>query len=308
MGIFKDITGEKFGKLTVIKTIGQNKNKGYIWLCKCDCGREYIVNSSYSLTTGETEMCIYCSGVERGKSRSYNITNYRFGKLVGIKIKTKSTSGGNYIWECKCDCGTILNVNISYLKNGKKTMCETCRKKYNPPITTFRDITGKRFGKLVAISTCGKNKAGGYIWLCQCDCGATTKVTSGSLISGGSGSCGCQAESWLAAGLKNYFLEKYEAICEYKACINPDTGYILPYDIYLPSKQLFIEVQGNQHFYVAEWFYKQSGLNKEEYLKYQKRKDRIKKKYAETHGIYVSVEIRKMKNLEQAIRYIESFI
>ena len=33
MGAFKDITGQKFGRLTAIKYLGKSK-----WRCKCDCG------------------------------------------------------------------------------------------------------------------------------------------------------------------------------------------------------------------------------------------------------------------------------
>lgn len=33
-----DIAGEKFGRLTAIKTDGKDKNGRTLWLCKCDCG------------------------------------------------------------------------------------------------------------------------------------------------------------------------------------------------------------------------------------------------------------------------------
>ena len=33
MGKFVDLTGKKFGKLTVIKREGTNKNKAVTWLC-----------------------------------------------------------------------------------------------------------------------------------------------------------------------------------------------------------------------------------------------------------------------------------
>lgn len=33
-----DLSGQKFGKLTVINRVGKNKWGSTIWLCKCDCG------------------------------------------------------------------------------------------------------------------------------------------------------------------------------------------------------------------------------------------------------------------------------
>ena len=35
-----DLTGKRFGKLTVLYRNGQNKCGQAIWHCKCDCGRE----------------------------------------------------------------------------------------------------------------------------------------------------------------------------------------------------------------------------------------------------------------------------
>ena len=53
------------------------------------------------------------------------------------------------------------------------------------------NITGKRFGKLVAIKMIGKNKNGGYLWQCKCDCGNEITASVGNLNNGHTKSCGC---------------------------------------------------------------------------------------------------------------------
>jgi hypothetical protein len=53
------------------------------------------------------------------------------------------------------------------------------------------DLTGKRFGRLIAVSRAGQNKHGSYIWNCLCDCGAETSKVSSYLTSGKVKSCGC---------------------------------------------------------------------------------------------------------------------
>lgn len=53
---FKDLTNLKFGKLTAIKIVGEDKNNRKLWLCKCDCGNEKIV-SSKCLLGGNTKSC-----------------------------------------------------------------------------------------------------------------------------------------------------------------------------------------------------------------------------------------------------------
>lgn len=47
----KDLTGKKFGKLTVINYAFSEKGRR-IWKCRCDCGKEILVCTS-RLTIGE---------------------------------------------------------------------------------------------------------------------------------------------------------------------------------------------------------------------------------------------------------------
>ena len=56
MGKFRDLTGQKFGKFTVVKYIGQNSSKRSTWLCRCDCGTEKIMNG-HRLTSGDIKSC-----------------------------------------------------------------------------------------------------------------------------------------------------------------------------------------------------------------------------------------------------------
>lgn len=58
-------------------------------------------------------------------------------------------------------------------------------------IKRVRDLTGQRFGKLVARSIVGQDKHKNVIWLCDCDCGRTHEVVSRALVSGSVRSCGC---------------------------------------------------------------------------------------------------------------------
>ena len=36
---FEDLTGKRYGKLTVIERIYKTGNKRTSWRCKCDCGK-----------------------------------------------------------------------------------------------------------------------------------------------------------------------------------------------------------------------------------------------------------------------------
>lgn len=75
---FKDLTGQRFGKL-VVKCIDKEKTypKHIYWLCDCDCGNEKSVRS-YKLSGGYTKSC-GCLKIERiketkTKTNTYNLT------------------------------------------------------------------------------------------------------------------------------------------------------------------------------------------------------------------------------------------
>jgi hypothetical protein len=50
-----DITGQRFGQLTAIKSIEQRDRKFY-WLCRCDCGVTTVVQGK-KLRNGHTQSC-----------------------------------------------------------------------------------------------------------------------------------------------------------------------------------------------------------------------------------------------------------
>lgn len=52
------------------------------------------------------------------------------------------------------------------------------------------DITGQRFGKLVALKKVESRKGNTY-WLCQCDCGNQKEIQTSHLTLGQTKSCGC---------------------------------------------------------------------------------------------------------------------
>ncbi|HEV3223934.1 MAG TPA: hypothetical protein VGZ90_13690 [Puia sp.] len=62
-------------------------------------------------------------------------------------------------------------------------------------IQKFKDITGVRFGKLIAISRQSKkiNNRSRTFWTCKCDCGKIKIIDLDHLQSGHTKSCGCES-------------------------------------------------------------------------------------------------------------------
>lgn len=74
----------------------------------------------------------------------------------------------------------------------------------------FIDLTGQRFGRLVAIKPCDKTKRGNTIWYCHCDCGNDVKVINSNLINGTTKSCGCYNKQRISETHKKY--NKYDLV------------------------------------------------------------------------------------------------
>lgn len=62
---FCDLTGKRYGRLTVIKRVYKEGDKKTYWMCKCDCGNETVVLAS-NLKRGHTTSC-GCLKIERTK-------------------------------------------------------------------------------------------------------------------------------------------------------------------------------------------------------------------------------------------------
>ena len=62
----------------------------------------------------------------------------------------------------------------------------------------------------------------------------------------------------------------------FDTCINPKTGFNLPYDIYIPAYNAIIEYHGKQHYEKVPYF--------SETLEYRQYKDSIKKDWAISNG------------------------
>lgn len=56
LGSLRDLTGMKFGRLTVVKRAGTDKSRAATWLVRCACGKEKTVRGT-GLTFALTESC-----------------------------------------------------------------------------------------------------------------------------------------------------------------------------------------------------------------------------------------------------------
>lgn len=125
-----DLTGNKYGRLTVLNKDNERKSSsGSYWICECECGNIKSVKSS-SLRRGEIQSC-GCLRNEKvaqfKKQQSEDeMIGKRFGKLVVQKRSEKKGSGGELYWLCQCDCGNIIEVRGHSLKRQDENRTVSC--------------------------------------------------------------------------------------------------------------------------------------------------------------------------------------
>lgn len=189
----KDLTGERFGSLTVLKKAEGLQSRYYTWLCRCDCGREVIINTR-SLTSKQTTHCgCKADGQQNNQLRIKDRTGETYGALTVTRLAGKTPKGAK-LWECRCECGGIITAETTQLLRNqlKDCGCGIGTK------AKFKDITGSRNGKLTALyPTEKRSRKGSVIWHCRCDCGNEIEMTESAFRFGTSVSCGCvQLQRW----------------------------------------------------------------------------------------------------------------
>lgn len=69
MGAFIDLRGKRFGRLLVVERNGSTKQKGAVWLCQCDCGKQKNITAA-NLSTGNSLSC-GCLASELSSARHF---------------------------------------------------------------------------------------------------------------------------------------------------------------------------------------------------------------------------------------------
>jgi hypothetical protein len=113
----------------------------------------------------------------------------RIGLLTVVSEHGRNNRG-LVLWLCKCDCGKDVVVTGSALSSSKPTKSCGCLV-VEVGRANKKDMSGRRFGRLVVKEEAGRNNWSNVLWGCQCDCGGYAVTTTTKLISGHTRSCGC---------------------------------------------------------------------------------------------------------------------
>lgn len=251
---FKDITGQKFGKLLVLG-VDHTEGKLTYWKCRCDCGNETVVVGG-AIKSGHTKSC----GCAHKKALLKDLTGQRFYKLV---VESYSRQDGKkHLWNCICDCGERLEADGKVLRAGNRTSCGCARRSFKLGARKH-NLTNMRFGRLLAIEPTNHS-----MWKCKCDCGNNKDVKTSDLLRGFVTSCGCVSLNFVGSKYENEIRDFVKSLVpnlsieKSKILYNSNTNRCREIDIYIPELKLGIEYNGSAFHTSSN---SKFGLNKSKY-------------------------------------------
>lgn len=123
--------------------------------------------------------------------KKIDLVGQRFTRLF-VREDVGRDKHGRVLYLCECDCGNETVVTGKALRSQHTQSCG-CFKRERTAECKKIDLTGHRYGRLVALYENGRDKHGNVLWHCLCDCGNETDVTRRELRTGDTKSCGCLA-------------------------------------------------------------------------------------------------------------------
>lgn len=283
----KDLTGKKFGYLTITKMLYNynNSNKTYCE-CKCDCGKTNIIKNVYNLANKSSEFTS-CGCQRKNIAKKYfykDITKGRYGRLNVINTFWDNDASKEKC-ECKCDCGNFVICAKSDIMSGHTKSCG-CLQRERISKSNYKDWTNyisDSGGK--AIQPLYQNNKGQWIWEYECPlCHEYFNALPAKVNSNHTTSCGYKIKSSRERLITNY-LEKNNVyfIPQYKFEDCKDK-YVLKFDFALLNKEdntvnYLIEYDGEQHYKPVELFGGESSY------KETVKRDNIKNEYCKKYNI-----------------------
>ena len=160
----EDLTGKIFGNWKVIdfnQEVTSIRKRTY-WNVECQCEKHTRkALAGTDLKRGRSTSCGCLTKKLISNARINDLTGMNFGRLT-VLYRSGINKDGHALWHCRCSCGNESDVASNNLLNGHVHSCGCYRQELGRQ--NMLDLTGQRFGKLVAINPTGeKTKSGSKI-------------------------------------------------------------------------------------------------------------------------------------------------
>jgi hypothetical protein len=310
--ITKDYIGQKFGRWLIVREAGaQITSKVAMVECLCDCGMTKIV-ALPTVITGKSKSCgCLRREIHTGEAHilTFQMVKETFEKngyqLLSQEEETSGRALSSFTYRFLCPVhGEQAMTGASARRGSRCRKCadlETSSFQYSD----FDDVAASFASEGVELLTTREEYKGSKSqlrYICPIHGEKQTKWDAWRVGKRCKVCSQLATESKLAVKLKQYCKDRYpDAIFEYAPILNPSTNMPLYFDIYIPSRGIYCEIMGQQHYQFVPWFHKDYAAFEGQMLR-----DDIKESYAWQHGRYVFIDLRKENSLDRAIQLLEN--
>lgn len=248
-----DITGKRFGRLTVLSMaedyVSPSGHRLSRCNCLCDCGTTTVVNMS-SLITGKTQSCgclLNSQGFLKDNPALVDKYDFKKNSEIGLNFDSLTARTSKKVW-WKCnECGNSWYATVASQNDSIKHGCPYCSGRLvlegkTDLLTLFPEIAEEwdydKNGDLLPNNVSSKSSL--KVWW-RCSEGHEWKATIGNRTHNKSGCPRCKIES------VNSFCEQavyFYVKQAFPDAINSDTHLGVELDIFIPSINTGIEYDG----------------------------------------------------------------
>lgn len=140
----KDLIGQVFGDLLVLKDSGERQQYNILWECQCQrCGDIVKVRGSHLLEKNGVKSCKSCAALIKDFEKK------RFGYLTVQKYNKETKK-----WLCLCDCGNYKEVAAENLTSGKTKSCGCIKSRGEKRISELLIENNFLFNQQKSFDTC----------------------------------------------------------------------------------------------------------------------------------------------------------
>lgn len=218
------------------------------------------------------------------RTNADNLKGQVKGLYTIIERAPNRANDRNAYWKCRCECGAEFEISSSDFNRHEHIICPhnsdlNLNKKGNGGRPVEVNLLDQVIGKLTV-----KRYLGDRYWECKCDCGNITKKRTDTLLLRSGIACP-KCLNNISSGeltLMQLFEElKYDYVYQqtFDSCRFPNTNRLARFDFYLPSFNILIEYNGEQHYNSKRQYMQKFGdFEQNQY------RDKYKKEWCESHS------------------------
>lgn len=279
----KHLIGTQINKWKILDIITYEDKHHTYALVQCTCGITKEIRLSYVINNKVMDCgCGRKNRLKESITKKYeHLINTTLNGWTILYIIPPDERHNYTRAMCRCKCGTMKEVKLSYVTNGRSKDCG-CGRKETVSSLFSKDLVGQKFGKLFVTEELNERSTSGRkLYRCMCDCGNEIVLHTNQLTTHHTSSCGCLL-SYYNMYIKQLLVSnKIVHKSEYNVRIK-DSAY--RFDFYLPQYNLFIEYDGEQHYKPVR-FHDQTDEEMQRTFEETQRRDKIKNRYCEDNNV-----------------------